>query len=285
MFIRTSSGIKNSDLFTYNNEYIIYVEGEDDGPFWKQLFPDYVDGYKPKFKHVGGKKEIKKYLDELLISDAKFIVAIDSDYNFIMGKSYNHINNRVLETQTHSIENLMLCSSNIRRLIQNLSKNTDYDSVKVEIWLQHFNEAIYSLMVADYIIECNPICTKKCMGDQCRRFLKKNNIPEFSQDIINTYIQTLELPEDDLSNNKDKLRDYKPSLHARGHFFFSAVHCFVINEVRKISQKHPTISLEAFYSMSIESCHWCFKENSILEKLRERAIAAAQELVQLLRSS
>lgn len=280
-FARTNSGLKNYSSFL-KNYYIVIVEGADDCIFWRDFFPK-INGYEPKFKIAGGKNEIKKCLEPLVLSNAKFIIAMDSDYSFIQGISYDHIN-RVLETQAHSIENLMLCSSNITRFIQDLSKTTEYDPIEVKAWLQHFDEMIYLFMVADYTIEYSVIDKKKCMPDNCERFFIKDDM-KFSEDEINKFISSLGLSEEDFYMNIHKLQEYQPSLHARGHFFFSAVYHFVINKVKCITEKKPKLSTESFYSMSIQSCHWCLEESPILKKLKEKANTAAYELVQLLESS
>ena len=49
MFSRTSSGIRNIDLF-YTDQYLVIVEGQDDVPFWGIFFPESIDGYKLKLK-------------------------------------------------------------------------------------------------------------------------------------------------------------------------------------------------------------------------------------------
>lgn len=60
MFSRSSSGIKNTHLF-YSNQYLVIVEGTDDGPFWANFFPEKIDGYNRKIKPVGGREEVTKY--------------------------------------------------------------------------------------------------------------------------------------------------------------------------------------------------------------------------------
>jgi hypothetical protein len=279
MISRTPSGIRNTDLF-YRKQYLVIVEGDDDRPFWKLFFPDDIDGYKLKLKAVGGRAEVEKYIQQILDYNANFAVALDSDYRFIMGYSIKH--DRVVETKSHSIENLILCVSNITHIIQNLSKNTDYDLEAVEDWMKHFDEKVYSLMVVDYIIERDKIAVK-CMGDKCYPFLIGNKSSEFDESKINEFITSLNISKQESGATGQTLKPYKPRLHSRGHFFFSAVHQFISCEVKRLSGKTVSVSTESFFSNAIASCQLCFKENELLEELRHRSSIAAQEVVKLLK--
>lgn len=279
MVSRTPSGIRNTDLF-YRKQYLVIVEGDGDRPFWKSFFPDDIDGYKLKLKAVGGKAEIEKYIKQILDNDAHFVVALDSDYRFIMGYLNKH--NRVIETKAHSIENLMLCALNITNIIQNLSKNTDYEQEAVELWMKHFDEKLYSLMVVDYIIERNKI-GRKCMGDKCNYFLLNNKSCELDGSKITNFINSLGISQEEILTAEESLKSYKPRLHARGHFFFSAVQRFVSCEAKRLSGKTVSVSVESFFSNAIDSCHLCLKENELLEELRSNSLIAAQEVVKRLK--
>lgn len=280
MVSRTPSGIRNTDLF-YRKQYIVIVEGDDDRPFWKLFFPDDIDGYQLKLKAVGGRPEVEKYIQQILDNKAHLAVAMDSDYRFIMGYSINH--DRVVETKSHSIENLILCVSNITHIIQNLSKDTDYGSEAAEDWMKHFDEKVYPLMVVDYIIERDRI-GRKCMGNNCYPFLLSNKTSEFDESKITEFINSLNISKQKTEATEKKIKHYKPRLHSRGHFFFSAVHRFICCEVKKMSGKTVTVSTESFFSNAISSCsQHCFKENELLEELRHRSSIAAQEVVKLLK--
>lgn len=279
MFSRTPSGIRNTPLF-HGDSYLVIVEGTQDQPFWSNFFPEQIGGYKRKIKAVGGRLEIQKYIDQLLLRDAKFVVAIDSDYRLILGKL--HSNTRIIETQYHSIENLMLHSLNITKLIRNLSYDVEYTSSKVDAWLEHFDETLYSLMVADVLIEQHKL-GYQCVGDNCSPFLMVKNKPEFDVDKINNAIQKLSLPQDKLNEISQKLKDYEPRFHIRGHFFFSAVLGFTTSEVKRIRNKAVSISNDSFFTMSLTSLETCFSSNLLLKTLREQAVEAAKEVTSLLK--
>jgi hypothetical protein len=230
MFTRTSSGIRNTHLF-YSGFYVVIVEGTSDCPFWSIFFPSELNGYKRKFKPVGGRLEVKNYINELLLNKTKFAVAIDSDYRLLI--DCLHKNPRIIETIYHSIENLMLCSSTIASVIRNLSHDTEYEIFKVNSWLEHFDLATYSLMIADLLIEKNHL-GKQCVGENCFPFLVKHHEPTFDETKINNFIENLNLPQEELDELNQKLKNFKSRFHIRGHFFFSAVLCFISHEVKKI---------------------------------------------------
>ncbi|WP_292789009.1 DUF4435 domain-containing protein [Nostoc sp. NMS7] len=279
MLSRTASGIRNTDLF-YRKEYLVIVEGDDDRPFWKLFFPENIDGYKLKLKAVGGKAEVKKYIQQILDSDAHFAVALDSDYSLFMNCSIEH--SRIVETKTHSIENVFLCTLSITHIIQNLSKDTDYESEYVEKWMQHYDEKIYPLMVIDYIIERDKIGIK-CMGDKCQPFFINDKTFELNDSKITELINSFNISFQEIISIQESLNSYKPRLHSRGHFFFSAVQRFISCEVKRLSGKTVSVSVESLFSNAIASCQHCFKENNLLEELQNNSNISAQEVVKLLK--
>jgi hypothetical protein len=281
MVSRTSSGIRNIDLF-YREQYLVIVEGDDDRPFWKLFFPDDIEGYKLKLKAVGGKVEVQKYINEILTSDAQFAVAIDSDYRLLMNCLNEH--KRIVETKTHSIENIILCSLNVTHIVQNLSKDTDYEQEMVERWMQYFDEKIYPLMVVDYIIERDSMGIK-CMGDNCQRFFIKNNSSVLDENKITEFINSLNISKQEITSTEETLRFYKPRLHSRGHFFFSAVQRFISSEAKRLCGKTVSVSIESLFSNAISSCNQCLKENNLLEELQSDCNISAQEVVELLKSA
>jgi hypothetical protein len=281
MFNRTSSGIRNTDLF-YRNQYLIIVEGQDDIPFWSIFFPEYIDNYKRKFKPVGG-DEIKKYIEEIYNNDANFGVALDSDYRILTEQLHNH--HRILETPSYSIENIMLSSLSITYIIRIKSRDIDYDIEQVESWLDYFNNITYSLMVADLIIQENKL-GEECLGDNCLKFLENGNTkaPQFNEIRIKDFINSLGIPKEKIEETEEKLINYKPYLHVRGHFFASAVLCFINHEVHKIrkTKSKKCISKDDFYTMAIMACKEFLSVNDQLQDLQNKAVNVAKEVVKIL---
>lgn len=223
--------------------------------------------------------EVQNYIDELLSNRAKFAVAIDSDYRFLLNSL--HKNSRILETKYHSIENLMLSPSVIASIICNLSHDTEYEVLTASNWLNHFDEATYPLMVADLIIEKNNF-GKQCVGENCFPFLTKNNNPIFDVDKISCFIQKLNLSEKEVDEMNKKLEKVKPRFHIRGHFLFSAALCFIGHEVKKIRKKPVAVSNDSLYAMLIALCEPRIEVDPTLKAMREQALSAAEEVTNLL---
>jgi hypothetical protein len=283
MFSRTPSGIRNTDLF-YRGYYIVMVEGEYDVIFWRKFFPKEVSGYKLKLKSVGGKEEIKKYIDEINKGYGKFAVALDSDYNLFMNKIHNHV--QIVETFVHSIENIIIKPHILEKIISDNNPNCeDYDIQNIESWLEYFDKTMYDLMIADYLIERDCL-SQECLGNNCSRFFPtpKTKVPEFDELKIYDFINKLNLPEHELTILKEELKHYKPCQHIRGHFFFSASLYFVNDEIKKFGAKtrKKQISNEGFYRLLFLSIEYSIPDFPDLHKLQEKAVRAAEKVVELL---
>lgn len=278
MFSRTVSGIRNIHLF-YRDFYVVIVEGSSDCPFWSNFFPSESNGYKRKIKSVGGRLEVQNYINEVLYNETKFVVAIDSDYRLLLNRLYDH--SRILETKLHSIENLMLCPLSVTSIIRNLSHNTEYEFHGVNTWLEKFDSATYSLMVADILIEKGNI-GKQCVGESCFPFLISNNVPEFDSKKISKFIMQLSLIDEEFEKLDQSLKGFKPRSHIRGHFLFSAVLCFVSHEVKRIRKKSVSISNDSFYAMSVALLESRISTDPILRNIQEKALLAVKEVTDLL---
>jgi hypothetical protein len=282
MLIRTSSGIRNTPLF-YRGFYLVIVEGQDDELFWSKFFPVEINGYRRRFKPVGGRQQVQPYidqilLDEVLTDEVHFAVAIDSDYSFLLNSLYQ--NSRILETKYHSIENLILCPFVIISAISSLSYDTEYEIFKVNDWLSRFDEATHSLMVADLTIEKNNL-QKKCVGESCEPFLIKEDNLDFDIHKIECFIQNLNLPTQELDEMARKVGTVKPRFHIRGHFFSSAVRCFIRHEVKKIHNKF-NLPKEAFFAIVMALFEPRIEADPMLQAMREQALLAAEEVTNLL---
>lgn len=284
MFTRTSSGIKNADIF-YKGEYLVYVEGDDDKLFWSFFFPEKINHYKCKLKPVGGFPELKKYIEILLKEkNCKFAIATDSDYRKLQGKLYKHP--KVLETETHSIENIILLSYSICQIIRCRSKEIEYPIDKVEKWLDYFNQETKKLMILDFVIQRDNM-GQKCLKDNCLQFLKspKSKKPIFDKEKINNFIKKSGICTNLLNQELEKYTEYLPYYHIRGHFFASAVLCFVNDEVSQIkkqkdsSNKPISIGKDDFIALANSTFKNIILENQDLQQLTAKANSVAETLI------
>jgi hypothetical protein len=234
MLNRTPLGIRNTPLF-YKDNYLVIVEAQADCSFWSYFFPSELNGYKIKLKPVGGKLQVQKYIDELLQHQAKFVVAIDSDYRLLLNCLYDH--QRIVETKFHSIENLLICSVDIASIIRDFSHDPEYEDHSFESQLEKFDSEAYRLMLADVFIEKNKI-GKQCVGDNCFPFLIKYHVPKLSSEKINNFITNLNLSDGELNELYQTLKEFKPRYHIRGHFLFGFVLCLIRYSGYRISLVH-----------------------------------------------
>ena len=69
----------------YDADVMVYVEGQDDLPFWDLIF-NFFD-YQVEVQDVGGSKELKKYTEKIKNGELNAIVACDSDFEVLKGES------------------------------------------------------------------------------------------------------------------------------------------------------------------------------------------------------
>lgn len=104
-------GRSNRALF-YGVDRIVYVEGgrDDKGPveafdglFWKHIFNIFCPSLKVKILPRGGKESVLEFAEALNEDSRNVIVAVDRDYDGILGKMIDNPN--VLYTFGYSFEN------------------------------------------------------------------------------------------------------------------------------------------------------------------------------------
>ena len=140
-------------------------------------------------------------------------------------------------------------------------------------------------MVADLIIQENKL-GEECLGDNCLKFLEngKTKAPQFNEITIKDFINSLGIAKEKIEETEEKLIKYKPYLHVRGHFFASAVLCFINHEVHKIrkTKSKKCISKDDFYTMAIMACKEFLSVNDQLQDLQNKALNVAKEVVKIL---
>ena len=108
--IHSDSAISITHKF-YNSQVMVYVEGDDDIPFWDELFRKRVPIDFYTIEQVGGKNNLRKHINAIKRGDiTNVIVACDSDYNRILYDTTSTLYNNplIIMTHGHSIENTIL---------------------------------------------------------------------------------------------------------------------------------------------------------------------------------
>lgn len=214
----------------HRKKYVVFVEGENDEPFWSTLFEinEITDVH---FKIVGGRKEISKYEKEILENDVNIVVARDSDYDHVFRASANHP--RIICTYGYSIENTMYCPDNITKAVNIFSRAPKVRVPEVREWLANFVSAFDELVKYDL---ANEFYGKEVevLGGNCMRFLESNRSHEPCSGCIERKVKDLEKlfsqnELDEISNLVSKsTRDL--TFLIRGHFLSSAVANFIKNQ-------------------------------------------------------
>ena len=278
---RTEAGIRNTPLF-YHKKCLVYVEGSDDEFFWAEVFPKCTKSKKTfHFKHVGGDCQIDKRIEILLDNgvhkkDKQFIIARDSNYRKLKKQIQKHP--QIIETEYHSIENVMLCKCQITRIIRTLARKTDYPENAVENWLKAYDTNVYPLMIADFLNEQRPKRTK-VMGNNCARFAIQNQPHLLDQQAIKQHISNSGFKQSDITRAGISKRFLRPRNYSRGHFYFNSAWNFIKFEVARLrGSRRVRFSREALFAIVVALCNKCITNNRKIKKLMQGAEIAAQIL-------
>jgi len=148
-----SSHFRNEATIVLEKTAAIYLEGEEDQYFWKNVF-DYAlpnSTYEfyfnsnllaaEKSEHRSGSGECKKFF---AFSDSKFLICIDSDYNYLLSHNFLDDYKFVFQTYTYSMENHYCYSKNLTKIALALTAEIiiDFDQFMIE-----FSKSIFELFV------------------------------------------------------------------------------------------------------------------------------------------
>lgn len=248
----SDEALNTLNLF-YRADYIVYVEGPDDIPFWEYIFSA-TDNKRVEIQDVGGCKSLEIYIDKIKKNEINDVVACDSDFTlFDQPESHSHI----IKTYGYSIENTFICPKTTTKLIKNLArlplKRTPTEEVST-FFIESYSriEKLVEYDIANHINKHGI----KVINDSCDQFMQSKNVITISCDkiehhlsklpnILNEEVQT-KINNIIQENNKEK------SDFIRGHFLFSLAAKFISNLVRKYDSKQ-TISYDALYGSYISA--------------------------------
>lgn len=203
MFTRTDNGLSNRSLFTRSN-FTMYVEGgggipgsgSSDFIFWGDILkttrPDITLTIKPH----GGKPQLEKIAHKVKNGDVtRTIVAMDSDYDLLLGDIIDHPN--VLYTYGYSWENDALDIDNLEITLSRLLKGevisrenleriqaearNAIDSlnqwVNADFWLRSMNSSLFPGMsegkfIGNHGEDRKISISRKELWSECKRRLK-----------------------------------------------------------------------------------------------------------------
>lgn len=149
--------IENLNKLHGRNTVYVYVESEEDVPFWKYIFNLYkIDtnvSIASKTDLTRGKQKVLEYAED---AGKYLILCVDSDYDYLMNgdsKVSNTIKNNpyIFQTYTYSIENYMCYASGLHPMMVDASL-VDEQIFDYESFLAGYSKIIYELFVCSFIL-------------------------------------------------------------------------------------------------------------------------------------
>lgn len=269
--IHSDSAISITHKF-YNSQVMVYVEGDDDIPFWDELFRKRVPIDFYTIEQVGGKNNLRKHINAIKRGDiTNVIVACDSDYNRILYDTTSTLYNNplIIMTHGHSIENTMFCPKAVAKYIKNVLRTTTNYYPSTKKWYEQFCSLSLILLPYDILnqeeFENNDDKGKKKVynerfhrlkDDSDQTMLNINKITDFISKIKSKYKESEVM---DIKKRVDA--DSRESRYKiQGHFLEIAVMNFIRETIKKT--KNVTLSNEAIFTSFIDCNTQC---NSICE--------------------
>lgn len=234
----------------HRKKLVIYVEGDDDVPFWNAVFQAFeVQNF--IIKPAGGTNEIEKYTESILRDDSEIYIARDSDFKELL--QAQDIHPRIIWTYGHSIENTLYHPIHLAEIISIYARTQEYAPSQAENWLNNFSNEFRALLICEI---SNEIYKRgvEILGDKCCRFLMSNKSCIPSRESIIEHFNKIRpgFTNDEYSTAENILNlatDRKPIFFLmRGHFLTHAVTNFIKNEVKKIHKKEPAISQDNLFA-------------------------------------
>ena len=247
----------------YAVDTMLFVEGDEDIPFWEYLFETF-SSIDVEVQSVGGKPKLIEYTEKIVSGESKVIVAMDNDYS-LFDNIVTHPS--ILRTFGYSIENTIISVNTIKKSIRSLGKiqNKEINLDEITLWLDDFLEKIKLLFIHDI---CNFVQKygTAVAGCNCARFMKSNSSDMISQNKLEEYINNLEfnISDDEIINVGSKLQEhgFKFSDIVRGHFLFSAIHRYIVTYIKRKRSK-ISISVESMFSTLMLSFEQLFDEDHL----------------------
>ncbi len=208
----------------HETDFIIYVEDEDDKYFWDTIFKVNKVKFTYYFEPVGGCAELDNKIEKIIKFELGNTILVARDADYIVLSSKAKYNDRVIYTYGYSIENCIFNKDAIAELIKSNCRNNESCKENIEFFYNYLFENLLYLWEFDYFCVTEG-CSKKVLGDNCSKFLMKQNNFKFNIDFIKNEILNLE--------NEIKIKEHiEPSLDdfirwLRGHFLQSALLVFI----------------------------------------------------------
>ncbi|MBC7751001.1 MAG: DUF4435 domain-containing protein [Candidatus Saccharibacteria bacterium] len=241
-------------------EAIIYVEGDDDVPFWYEIFSK-IPHFNFTIEPRGGAIELDKYI--ALIEDGYLnaIAARDSDYLFFTGKASKCA--KVVYTLGYSIENTLYTVDSVHALTKSWCKTPTLNTNICDDWFREFSLSFESLLVQD-VANSQAGTGLQVLYDNCSQFMSgkfsstpcKNKVAaKFNEIQRKLPLEILKEVEAKFDKNADRI-----ALSIRGHFLASAISRFITRQAQALNKK-ISLSSDGLYTSAITYLGGNFRDN------------------------
>lgn len=230
----------------YETSVTLYVEGDDDIPFWNSLFKKFAPKDFYEMEQTHGKEGLQRYIDGIKNGQLQnVIVACDSDYSCILQDS-NTAYPLIVTTYGHSIENSMFCKPMLIDYLSRLTTSTKDYTEDVEHWTSAIENDAYKLLQIDILNEQKPNGKScKCLTMGFPRF--SDGKGKLIQAKINEVVRAAEqiFTAEEFEEAKGKVDSVVKPLFKilQGHFVGGAVNEF-LHEKANCSLSHKAIYAE-----------------------------------------
>jgi len=239
---------------------IVYVEGEDDVPFWHEVFSN-VTGFRFQVEPRGGSNELDKYICLIESGELNAVAARDADYLPFCGTISK--SPKVVYTIGYSIENTLYTTSSIHALAKQWCKAPTLPMNVCTGWLHDFASKIAPLVAQD-IANAKSSTGLNVLHDNCSQFMRsKTSCNPCTEAIQNKFNEIRDkLPKDTLNEATEALGENpeKVILTIRGHFLSSAVARFISKQAQTLERK-ISLSGDGLYTSAMTYLAGSFNEN------------------------
>lgn len=135
-------------------ELVAFLESEEDERFWGFIFDKSIPNKKIAFDSYSkegkqGKKAVLKYKTAILNQNAKAMICIDSDFDYIASNDDINENPFIFQTYTYSVENYACCAKSL----DNLCKTLLINNFNFEKFLKNYSKIISELLILDIVLK------------------------------------------------------------------------------------------------------------------------------------
>lgn len=244
----------------YDKRVMLYVEGDDDVPFWDERFRRIVPSDFYKIEQVHGKMNLVSYIEGILNGEiTNAVVACDADYS-LFSNSTTPQHSCIITTFGHSIENTMFCPMSTAIYLRKMSKTGKDYLQDVNNWFSTFCQLAKELLpyeIANSLQVSSegelPIVFNKnvyyFISQKDKKTLSKRKIQEYVSQIEKNYNRR------DIEKIQEKLNNLKMDIRylIQGHFLANGVMNYIRQTIKDIRDKNVAISDETIY----ESFSYC----------------------------